>query len=265
MVDGVWKHGGVLKGDDDSGNKSTCIFYVESNQLTVLSMGSIEQSTGARSIFLNELLKLVTEKYSTLRAHSIQFGNTLLNSSDVGSALFKSEGYIKHEGAQLSLWTLSALFGAAPSQYIDRKWNYSRSVEVSNPSLRSIASIKPNSDGVLAGDDFVNLVYRLTHSTSYFVSLQGLMTFGDKGIHTLWVEYRCIGTNAFSAFAIAPGAKPCLAWQLVEASAISLPAKNIPYDDSDSEILEASEILKTALSLLIEVDVKCWLANYARA
>jgi len=47
-----------------------------------------------------------------------------------------------------------------------------------------------------------------------------------------------------------------LAWQLVESSAIPLPAEKHPSDDPDSEFLDASEILKTALSLLIEVDVK---------
>jgi len=218
-------------------------------------MGSREQSTGARSIFFNELLNLVTEKYSTLRAHSVQFGNTLLKTSEVGTALFKSEGCIMHEGAQLSLWSLSALFGVAPSQYIDRKRKHFRSVEVSNPSLRSIARIKPNSDGFLAGDDRVNLVYRLTNSISYFISLQGLLTSGDRSIHTLWVVYRFIETDAYSAFAIAPGAKPSLAWQLVESSAIPLPAECQPPDHPDKDIVEASEILKTALALLVEVDV----------
>jgi len=174
-----------------------------------------------------------------------------MNSSDVGSALFKSEGFIIHEGVQLSLWSLSALFGVAPSQYIDPKRKSSSSIVV-NSTLRSIASIKPNSEGVLGGDDRVNLVYRLINSISYFVSLQGLLTEGERGIHTLWVVYRTKETNSYSAYAIAPGTKPSLAWRLVESSAIPLPAENDPSDD----IMEASEILNTALSLLmIEVDV----------
>jgi hypothetical protein len=177
MVDGVWKHGGVLKGDDDSGNKSTCIFYVESNQLTVLSLGSREQSTGARSIFFNELLKLVTEKYLTLRAHSIRFGNSILSSSEVGSAL-NSDGYIKHEGAQLSLRSLSALFDVVSPNDIELERMYSNSIKVSNP-LKLIANIKLNTDGVLSTDDRVYLVYRLLNSISYFVSLQGLLILGD--------------------------------------------------------------------------------------
>ena len=245
MVDGVWKHGGVLKGDDDSGNKSTCIFYVESNQLTVLSMGSREESTGARSNFFNELFKLVTEKYSTLRACSIQFGSTFLDSLDVEAVLFRSEGIIRHEGSKLSLWRLSSLFG------VSRKKKYSSSVEVSNP-LRLIEGIKPNSDGVLGGDDRINLVYRLKNSIPYFVSLQGL---GDRSVHTLWVVYRSTETNSCYAYAIAPGAKPSLAWELVKESAIPLPQEKF-LDDCDSEFMEASEILKTVLFHLIEVDVK---------
>jgi len=251
MVDGVWKHGGVLKEGGDSGIKSICIFYVESNHLTVLSIGSSDQSTDARSIFFNELLKLVTEKYSTLRAHSIQFGSTLLNTSEVKSSISESESNIIHKGAQLSLRTLSALFGITLSLDIDPRRKIYSSIEVSS-TLRSIASVKPNSDGVLVGDDRVNLVYRLTNSIPYFVALQGLLTFGDRGIHTLWIVYRSIETDVYSSFAIAPGAKPSLAWQFVEASAIPLPAE---YDPSD-EILQASEILNTALSLLIEVDTK---------
>jgi hypothetical protein len=149
---------------------------------------------------------------------------------------------------------LSALFGVSPSLDIHPKKNYFSSVEASNP-LRSIASIKPNIDGVLAGDDRVNLMYRLTNCISYFISLQGLLTFGDKAIHTLWVAYRSIETDTYSAFAIAPGAKPSLAWQLVVASAIPLSAEKHPHD-SDSELMKASEILKTALSLMIDVDTE---------
>jgi hypothetical protein len=250
MIDGVWKHGGVLKGDDDSGNSSTCIFYVEFNQLTVLSIGSGERSTGARSIFLNELLNLVVDKFSTLRAQSIQFGNTLLNSSGVESAL-QFEGYIKHDGAQLSLRGLSALFGLASSPAVGRK--FSDSITGSSNSLRSIGSIKPNSDEILAGDDRVNLEYRLISCFSYIVSLQGLLTFGEKGIHTLWVVYRSKATNTYSAYAIAPGAKPSLAWRLIESSAIPMPAEKHP-DDFNAEIMETSDILKNALSILVEVD-----------
>jgi len=253
VVDGVWKHGAVMRGDDGSGNYSTCIFYVEENQMTVLSVGSSKQSTGARSIFFNELLKLVAEKYSTLRADSIQFGNVLLNSSDVDAALQDGD-HISYEGSQFSLKGLSALFKLDSSH----DTGHLRSSELidSKNSLRSIANIKPNSDGVLAGDDRVNLVYRLLNSISYILSLQGLRTLGDKGIHTLWVVYRSTVTKTNSTYAIAPGAKPSLTWQLVEASEIPLDEKLA--DDRNfnttSEMIEVSEILKTALFVLDVVD-----------
>jgi len=210
-------------------------------------MGSREQSTGARSILFNELQNLVTEKFTTLRAKSIQFGNTNLEYPQVGSAL-NSDSYIKHEETMLSLKSLSALFDVVSPNDVELE-RMPSSFKVSNP-LHMIENIIQKRNGVLAEDDRVYLVYRLLNSISYFVSLQG---FEKSGIHTLWVVYRSTEKENSFAFAIAPGAKPSLAWRLVEASAIPITTEKHP-DDYNVEIMEASKILKAALSALMLFD-----------
>jgi len=262
MIDGVWKHGAVLKGGDGCGNNSICIFFVESNRMTVLSFGSSDKSTGARSVFFNELLNLVAEKYPSLRAQSIQFGTTLFNLSDVQSCIY-SGGFIESKGMQLSLRRISALFGlnaaattTTPSSHVG---NTSMTLfSLYNSPLgvlkNSLSQLTLNTEGELDVDDHVNLVYVLLNCVPCIVSLQGLPTSRVRGIHTLWVVYRSTETNVTSVFAIASGAKPTLAWRLVDESAIH----NILTRDSDqsSTIVLASDILKTALSYLQVVKLK---------
>ena len=67
------------------------------------------------------------------------------------------------------------------------------------------------------------------------------------------MAYRSTENDNYFAFAIAPGAKPSLAWRLVESSAIPLPAEKHP-DDYNVEIVEASNILRNVLSALMVVN-----------
>jgi len=69
-----------MRFDVNPDNDSTCVFFVEANKIVVLSSGSTKSSNGARTIFFNELLNLVAEKYPSLRVDEIRFGSVFVNS-----------------------------------------------------------------------------------------------------------------------------------------------------------------------------------------
>jgi len=275
VIDGVWRSGAVLRFDVNPDNESTCIFLVEAKKIVVMSSGSTSSSNGARSIFINELLKLVSDKYPSLRVDDIRFGSFFIDISAINQAL-QSDGNItdKESGAQLSVMGLSMLFGinSAAAPLLDGNcgsdvstfnthvpsWNYSSL----SPSLATLAnrivmlkqSKKSNEE--LSNGDFIDLSYKLLQSIPDIISLQCLPRYVRNSVHTLWVVFYSADSKSDCVLAIAPGAQAGLPWKFVEASCLSLPKQKAVT--TDSKMVQATLILKETITLMDLVVPAVW-------
>jgi len=264
MIDGVWKHGAGIMSDDASGKKSRCIFYVESNKIVVLSCGFDDKSTGARAIFFNELLKLVVEKYPSLRANGIQLGHNIFDTpAKIENMVLQCDS-----GNWASLRGLSVLFdinnkALYPSSSEDtfneanlfKVERMSESLQKLSDRVAMLKNTRKNNDE-LSNEDFIDLNYLLLKCILDIIILQRLPRVGRNCIHTLWVVYRSTDSNKTSVFAIAPGAKAILPWKFVKGSEIVHPVDTISIDGS--EISQASEVLKDTLHLIKLVVPDVW-------
>eukprot|EP00597_Dinobryon_sp_UTEXLB2267_P016204 CAMPEP_0201094934 /NCGR_PEP_ID=MMETSP0812-20130820/3440_1 /ASSEMBLY_ACC=CAM_ASM_000668 /TAXON_ID=98059 /ORGANISM="Dinobryon sp., Strain UTEXLB2267" /LENGTH=985 /DNA_ID=CAMNT_0047347975 /DNA_START=29 /DNA_END=2986 /DNA_ORIENTATION=+ len=276
VVDGVWRSGAVLRFDVNPDNESTCIFLVESKKIVVMSGGSSNSSNGARSIFINELLKLVSDKYPSLHVIDIRFGSSFIDISAVKKAL-QSDGNItdRDSGAQLSVMGLSMLFGinsvTAPflggSDYDTfsmplTSLNHELDYKSLSPSLANLANRitmlkKSKKNNVeISNGDFIDLSYKLLECIPDIVSMQCLPRFVRNSVHTLWVVFHSEDSQSDCVLAIAPGAQAGLPWKLVEVSCLTLPTQKAT--ESDSKLVQTTTILKETLNLMDFVIPAAW-------